>query len=365
MRTIHRYVIKDFLTTFVTTLVVFVFVMSIAILFGASELISRGISIWTLLKVIAYGMPTIISFSIPVSLLTASLLLFGRLSADGEIIAMKACGINIWRIISAPLLVAFAMSLVCVYLNADLVPRTHYARRRLIKELGMESPAEMLPVGQFTQDFPGLTVWIGKRKDNELTDIRIYDFRTKNVRREIRAQRGTIQQGENPEDLHINLYDVIIDPFDVKRPGPASMKKWPLVIKNAARIRTYKPREEDLPLWHLLYKQNHVEEIFSNLRPEDIQKERMALSVEMNKRLALASAAFAFVLLGIPLGIKTHRRESSIGIAMSLFVVFNFYLFIVLAQSLAEKPEFYPNVIVWLPVAIAIMLGWGLVERGK
>ena len=68
-----------------------------------------------------------------------------------------------------------------------------------------------------------------------------------------------------------------------------------------------------------------------------VLKQKMALAVELNKRLALSLSCLTFVLLGIPLGVKAHRKESSIGVAMGLFLVFNFYLFIVVAESLKSQ----------------------------
>ena len=71
------------------------------------------------------------------------------------------------------------------------------------------------------------------------------------------------------------------------------------------------------------------------------------------------------MLLGIPLGIKAHRKESSIGIAMSLFLVFNFYLFIIIGESLAARPETYPHLVVWAPVLVSLTLGLFIMRRAN
>jgi lipopolysaccharide export system permease protein len=89
----------------------------------------------------------------------------------------------------------------------------------------------------------------------------------------------------------------------------------------------------------------------------------MVFAVELNKRIVLAVACFAFVLLGVPLGVTAHRKESSVGLGISLFLVFNFYLFVIIAESLARKPEFRPDLIIWIPVLIAVTLGSYLIER--
>jgi lipopolysaccharide export system permease protein len=85
--------------------------------------------------------------------------------------------------------------------------------------------------------------------------------------------------------------------------------------------------------------------------------------VEANKRLALALSCFAFTLLGIPLGMRSKRKESSVGVAISLLLVFLFYLFIIVANSLVGRPELRPDMIVWIPVILAEIIGFGLVRR--
>ena len=87
--------------------------------------------------------------------------------------------------------------------------------------------------------------------------------------------------------------------------------------------------------------------------------------VESNKRLALSLSCFAFTLLGIPLGIKSHRKESSIGVGISLFLVFIFYFFIILANSLVGHPEYRPDMIVWIPVIFSEIFGFYLLYRAN
>jgi len=144
LKTIRRYITLDFLITFAVALAILTFVMTIGVVFKATDLLGHGISWAMIFKYLASGMPATLTFSIPVAIVTSSLLVFGRLSADGEITAMRACGIGMWRIMAGPLALAMLLTLLCLYVNSDILPRSHFARRRMLSEFGAESVVDLL-----------------------------------------------------------------------------------------------------------------------------------------------------------------------------------------------------------------------------
>jgi lipopolysaccharide export LptBFGC system permease protein LptF len=73
------------------------------------------------------------------------------------------------------------------------------------------------------------------------------------------------------------------------------------------------------------------------------------MEVELNKRIAFALSPIAFLLLGIPLAIRTSRRETSVGLFLSVILAGIFFLLIIFAQSLTGYPKLYPQYLLWLP----------------
>lgn len=490
MRILHAYIARGFMAAFGVTLVVFLFVMAIGNIFKVIDLFSRGVSGVLILKVFSYGIPFSLIFAIPMSILAAVFLHFSRLASDREIIAMKACGISLWYALRLPLLAALALSAVCVYINCNVAPDSHYARRKVLSKLGIETPLSLLDEGRFIRDFPNLTVYIGKKSGSLMKDIVIHQLGPDGgIARTIRANSGTVAiSRDNPGKIQVNLYRVRIEqpdeehPDDLARVQRLSAEEYPIEIdvqgmvnrdivwkkradltmaeiakalRRSARFvpsdfvdpaglaaRLVRPGEDSVAAWlHLrmseaaleflgrgagtdmrqvarvlaaefnqilqgqsIYSTNAFANVQLSGRTLNLMRENQdgasstrlnrmliedafpdlvirntfldldnadspglhtALLVEANTRLTLSLSCFAFVLLGAALGIKIHRKESSLGIAVALLLVFVFYFFIIIADSLVNRPELKPHLIVWIPFIFSMGLGCWMIQRSN
>ncbi|MDI6774860.1 MAG: LptF/LptG family permease [Verrucomicrobiota bacterium] len=367
MRTLHQRVTTDFLLIAGVTLGVFTFVLSIGAFLDRAviDLLARGVQWRPLLVVLFSGIPTILAYSIPISLLTAGLLLFGRLSVDGEITAMKSSGIPIGAVARPLILIAVGMTVICAYLTSEQAPESHYQRRALLADLGRDRIADLIMDGRFIREFPGFTIYIGRKKGANLRDVRIYERLKSGKTREIRAKTGAIESSPESRDLSIRLFNVLIDPLDEKRPGQAVFDEWPVTIPDVKKNRQCLRREEDMTTQNLLRQLARPASKESALSPDDRLGQETRLLVEINKRLALSVGCLAFVCLGIPLGITARRKESSIGAGISLFVVLGFYVCIVIAESLMKYPAARPEWLLWFPVVVSMALGAWLFRRTR
>lgn len=372
MRIISAYITRSFLHVFLITLCVLIFVMAIANIFKVIDLFTRGMSGMFILKAFTYGMPFYLIFAIPMSVIAAAFLVFGRMSSDHEITAMRACGISLWQIMQPLVLLSGALSVLCVYINCSLAPNSHYARRELLQTLVINTPLSILDTGRFISDIPGVRLYVSKREGNKVWDIIASEFDKQGVTRTIRAEHGTVETApETPGAFTINLYNVRIAQYDepaLKEAGKARVvlaEHYPMFINLAEMVGSGKVHKKraDLTMSELIAAIRAKEPAFEGVSEAASEVHRASLLVEVNTRLALSLSCYAFVVLGAALGMKIHRRESSIGMAVALGLVFAFYFFIIVADSLVTRPIWQPHLIVWIPFLLSELIGFILIRR--
>lgn len=224
MRILYRYITRDFLISFAVTLLVFLFVMAVGNIFRVIDLFSRGVSGRLILKMFSYGMPFSLIFAIPMSVLAAAFLNFSRMAVDREILAMQACGISVWQIIQPPIVISSILCVICVYINCELAPASHYARRVIKNELGVETPLNFLDEGRFIRDFPGYTIYIGRKDGYKIYDVVLYEFGKHGPRQTVRAASGEIILPSDREGrVVIKLRQVRIEQPDENQPENLSL----------------------------------------------------------------------------------------------------------------------------------------------
>ncbi len=373
VRVVNRYLLGDFLKSFFLAVAVLTFVMYVGAVIQAIDYMSRGISGPLILKIFALNIPFTLTFVIPMSVLTTVLLHFGRLSADGEITALKSCGVSLWQVAAPILLCAAALSAVCLFINAELSPRSHFARRQMLRELGEEDPLALLDEGRFVNDFPGVKIYIGKKSDELLEDIILYQFGENGARAEVRARSGRVDFNGESRVMEITLEQVRMtefdrtDPEDLSKARTLSADRYPVVLDLRQMLKKGKANKKatDMTFPELVRAVQNVRQAFPDIQEAGVPRMRAKMAVDANQRLALALSCFAFALLGIPLGIRAHRKESSIGIGLALVLLFLFYLFIIISDALVDRPEWRPDLIPWIPVLGCQLIGFLLLNKHR
>ncbi len=376
MKILQRYVTSSFLAAFLLGMLVLTFVLSVGLLVKATELVVRGLAPSLVAQFLLVSIPQSFTFTVPLAALVSALLIFGRLSADGEISAMKACGVNLWNVMLPLAGLGVLMSLLSIYVNNEISPQSYLARRSLTAMAGSNVGLKLLQPGHFIQEFPGMTFWFARREGNELFNLLIFDQSKNNRNREIRADRALVEV--RGEDIWLDMHQVRIEPFSDTQPGAVTADRLTHIIPDAMKPRGYKPTvssfrfdaltrnvqelraEEAATVGNLLRNPTERE-----LALADVRKRLSLARTEFHRRIALGLAPLVFVLLGMPLGIRSHRRESNLGIALSMGVMVLYYSLLIVTKTLAKRPEYYPHLLIWVPSVICGVLAVILIRKNR
>jgi len=337
------------------TVFVLTFVMTIGGIFKLSKLISSGVEWQPLMLIMAMSIPQVLSFSIPVSILISVLLVFGRLSSDSEIVAMQSCGVSLLKIAMPVWACGLILSGVCFLIFDMIVPITHHKTRDIVSQLKHTSADKLIEEGRFIDVSKGLSVFVGKRTESEFEDIRIFDTRS-GFRREITAKHGSLTNNAETGRITLRLEDVRIDPFKKGSPGAAYCTVLPVSLDTSKTKSRYEPKPTDFTSVQLIQKIRNMKEDHPDFAEDFAAAEQSQFLVEINSRATMSLSCLIFAVLGIPLGVKSHRKETSAGIAMSLGLILFFYLFMIIADALGRYPYTMPHLIVWVPIAVSL---WG------
>jgi lipopolysaccharide export system permease protein len=366
MKILQKYITRQALVTLFLTLSIFTFVLLMArMLRTLSELlVNRQVGLDVVGLFIVLLMPYVLSFSLPMAMLATALLVFGRMSADNEITAMRANGVGIGHVTAPVILLATLMGAVCLYINMSLAPQCRTQFRDIFLRLGATRPMALIQEGTYIKDFPGYVLYVGRKKENVIEDVTVYALDTNaNVVSSLRAQRGVVTPKPESQKLLLDLYNVRGDLRDPRDPtnvrkirADTTAQRYPLELDIGQALRQAGKSKElrNLVIWDLW-------EEMRGLRERGIYP--AAALMETHWRVAGAVACVAFVLIGIPLGLKTSRRETSIGIAISLGLALFYYFVTVFASALKNRPSLYPEVILWLPNLTFELLGLWLLWR--
>ena len=370
MKTIERYVFGSFLSSFTLAFLVLTFVMTIGLMVQIVGYILGGLPMRLVGEFAMVSFPETLQWTMPLALLVSSVLVFSRMSADSEIAAMRACGVNLLSVMKWPLIFALLCTLLGVYINNEIVPRGHQVRRTLKAKVSVDTGLDVLEPGRVIDDFPKMKLYFGAKEGNWLYDLVVIDYSNPDVDRMITASKALVTS--EGRDVSLDLYNMTVDPLDADHPTMARASRFQYLVKDALKESKYTKKIKDFRFFEVLenlkgYKAALKKaEGSSKIKGTEryfLMKERSALKVEFSKRFVFAMASLCFVLVGIPLGIKAQRKESTIGMAIALAVSLGYYLIAILMLSLYKNFAIHPEYLIWLAPGACVVLASWLIPR--
>ncbi len=221
MKIISRYVLKEHIGPFVfasTALTSLMLLQYIAKKFG--DLVGKGLDASVIAEFMALSVPFTVAMTMPMAVLVAVLYAFSRLAAENEITAMKASGVNLRTVLLPVLLGGFAMSVVMIAFNDQVLPRSNHRLATLQLDIFRTKPTFALREQVINTVKEGqLYLQAGNIDEgsSRMTDVVIYDLSDPLRRRTIYADSGKLEYARN--DLFMTLYDGVMMEVPNKKPG--------------------------------------------------------------------------------------------------------------------------------------------------
>ena len=191
MRLLTRYILKEIFMPFFFALLVIVFILFTNFLLRAIDrFLGKGIDVLTILEYLFLNLAWIVALAVPMAVLIAALMTFGRLSEDNEITAMRTSGISFLTIIRPALFFGLIVGSSLVYFNNVILPQMNHRARILSGDIYRKRPGLNIEPGYFIEDLPDYSMIIRAKDGDMMQDVRIFSKDNTKSQTTIYAKQG-------------------------------------------------------------------------------------------------------------------------------------------------------------------------------
>ncbi len=326
------------------------------------------------LYLFALVLPAALPFAIPLGMLTGTLLTLSRMSADGEVTAMRAAGVPGRRVAPPILAVGFVAMLVTAAASLWLTPWSIGERYRVMARLTASQLTADVQPRVFAEQFPNQILYVadvnnpGSGPVSEWKHVFLADITPVDKR-----QVGQTERGDTPlimlapearavaevSDNKILLDLENVNAYELGKDATYNTETSPAKIMS---LEAQRPEEKTnsrpvtematFPLYRFAYK-SHGGDAVQN---RDARR-------ELNQRLALPMACLLLTLAGIPLGITSRRGGKSSAVVLTMVIAFVYYIGMGALNKMALQGTLRPEIAVWIPNAAFMLLGLAMMAR--
>lgn len=353
MRTLDRYILRQLAWPFTLGLTVFTFLLVVPELMKyAEEYVSKGVSLWVVAQLVVTLLPFSLALTIPMSVLLALLVAFGRLSADREFVAMQACGVSLYRLVRPVALVSGVSCLATAYVYMVLIPVGNQTFREITFNILASSAENEVKPRVFFDGFPNVVIYarelpptggwdgvfIADNRSGEGSSVYLARHGRAVVNREAKTVEMVLEDWTRHEADPNGEYRVFRGDHLVLNLNPAGMFPSGGVAKGL--------REMSVP---------ELRDRISSLQEAGVSTHLEAF--ELHKRYSIPAACLVFGLIGLALG-ATNRRDAKLAsFVLGISVIFAYYLLLWFGQSLVKGQRIPSPLAAWLPNLVLGALG--------
>lgn len=345
---VNRYILLEMIPPFLVSLGFFTFIFLMKQILDITNLIVNykvGLSSVALLMV--FTMPYFLQYVIPMSVMMAVLLAFLRMSGDNEIVALKAGGVSVYRLIFPVLIFSIAGVFLTGFMTFYGLPKGRAAFKALLYEVATSNLDIGLKERTFNDSFTDVMLYVSKidLKNKELKDILIEDKRTEGVKSTVVAPKGILYADPAGFVYYLRLFNGVIHQVEIKN-----------LSSNSIRFNTYDIRLDFATRGApYLNNQKHVKdltlsELHRLVKNAKEKNERFyAAMIEYHKKFSMPFACLVMGLLAIPLGIQSRSAKRSFGFGLGLIFFLIYYMMLSVGTTFGKQGLYPAMAAMWVP----------------
>ena len=314
----------------------------------------------------ALALPQTIAYTLPMAMLFAGLLSFGRLSDSSQITALRAGGIGFFRIVAPALLFAWIIVLITFILNEKVAPISSQAAERYIHsalvERGITREAHDI---SYMDQSAGWLFAAAAGEGNIFHDVKWWDFSRPGETVLYTADVGVWQQDKwefhKAKVIHISTESLGLKEGDAGESGNDNGRN---VIRSMTsenlEMHIARTPSDIMAAGKRNPEEMSLQELHTYLRTaaqEKTEAYRRKIEATYHLKIAAPFASVIFILLAAPLGMTSQRSSSTMGIGLSMVLVFVYYMMTTFAVKVAESGMLVPIIAAWIPNALTLLAG--------
>jgi len=224
MKKLHLFIIRSYISPFILTFFVVLFILLMQFLWKyVDDLVGKGLEWYIIAELLWYTSASLVPMALPLAILLSSIMTFGNLGEQYELVALKSSGLSLQRIMRPLIIIVTLTSILAFYFSNNILPIANLKMGSLLWDVRQQKPALNIKPGVYYSGIEGYSIKVKKKnaKNNELEGITIYDHTSRlGNNKLITAKSGSMLLTEDERYLILTLYDGYsyeeIQPYPIK-----------------------------------------------------------------------------------------------------------------------------------------------------
>ncbi len=322
-------------------------------------------------RVLLLRMPEFIALSFPMATLLSALMVYSRLSTDSELIALRSAGISVYRLIAPAIVLSLFVSALTFGFNEAIVPAAKYqATMTLEQALKQDKPKfdqknivfqqyrdVKQPDGSSQQTLD--RIFYAQRFDGtRMKVLTVLDFSQAGLNQIITANSAQWNYDQQTWDFFDGTI-YLVDPNGSYRNILKFERQQIQLPRTPLDLATNKTDSAEMNI-------GEVQQYLQLVKQSGDEKRANQLRMRIQQKIAFPFVCLVFGLAGATLGTRPRRGGKGTSFAVSILIIFTYYLLSFVCDALGRLEIFTPILAAWLPTAVGLgAVSWLLVRAAK